>query len=133
MTRESTSVATPEPTAPVPTVRVHGADPILAAAERHIIRHHGEHLSLAIVAAAVPVSPYHLAHLFQRERATTFLKYLTRIRLKRAEALLRESELPVAVIAERVGFRSPKRFGALFKRAMGVSPTAFRAATCRQS
>jgi two-component system response regulator YesN len=111
------------------TAAVVAADPILAAAERHIRHHHAEHLSLAVVAAAIPVSPYYLAHLFRRERATTFLKYLTRVRLERAEALLRAGDLPVAVIAERVGFRSAKRFGALFKRATGVSPTAYRAAT----
>lgn len=100
---------------------------VLALAEKHIQEHHAEDLSLATLAAETFVSPYYISHLFQREKGTTFLKYLTSVRMTHARELLAGSDLPVEVISIRVGYSSSKRFRTLFKRTFKVTPTEYRA------
>jgi len=99
---------------------------VLALAEKHIQDHHAEDLSLATLAAETYVSPYYISHLFQREKGTTFLKYLTSVRMQHAGELLAGSDIPVEVISIRVGYASSKRFRTLFKRTFKVTPTEYR-------
>ena len=47
-----------------------------------------------------------------------------------AAALLRESDLPVAEIAHRVGYEDPSRFAAAFRRHTGRRPTELRRVAC---
>ncbi len=53
-------------------------------------------------------------------------QYLTRWRLQRAAHLLVSSELPLAAIAEKVGYGSETALVRAFKRTTGQSPAAFR-------
>ncbi|HEY7173450.1 MAG TPA: AraC family transcriptional regulator [Micromonosporaceae bacterium] len=99
---------------------------VLALVENHIQQHHAEDLRLSTVAAEVYVSPYYISHLFQREMGTTFLKYLTGVRMQRARELLADSELPIEIVSIRVGYASSKRFRTLFKRTFKVTPTEYR-------
>jgi AraC-like DNA-binding protein len=48
-----------------------------------------------------------------------------------AKRLLAESELPVADIGARLGFREPTNFGRFFTRTVGVTPGQFRAESRR--
>lgn len=100
---------------------------VLALVESHIRAHHAEDLRLATLASAVYVSPYYISHLFQRELGTTFLKYLTGVRMQRARELLAGTDLPVDVVSAQVGYASSKRFRTLFKRTFKVTPTEYRA------
>jgi AraC-like DNA-binding protein len=54
------------------------------------------------------------------------LDYLTHWRMTVARGLLAEGGLPVATVAERVGYQSDTAFSAAFKRATGASPARFR-------
>lgn len=99
---------------------------ILAVVEEFIQTHSAEDLHLADAAAAVFVSPYYISHLFQREKSTTFLRYLTAVRMQKGRELLATTDVPVEVIAGQVGYLSTKRFRTLFKGTFKVSPTEFR-------
>ncbi|WP_141578392.1 AraC family transcriptional regulator [Actinomadura sp. WMMA1423] len=54
------------------------------------------------------------------------LAYLTWWRLTTATRLLRGSDAPLSVVAERVGYASESSFANAFKRELGVSPGAHR-------
>jgi AraC-like DNA-binding protein len=54
------------------------------------------------------------------------LRYLTWWRMTLAKQLLTESDLPISVIAQRVGYSSEFAFGKAFARELGVSPGAHR-------
>ncbi|MFE1959704.1 AraC family transcriptional regulator [Streptomyces sp. NPDC059479] len=56
------------------------------------------------------------------------LTYLTRWRMTLAGRLLRESDLPLASVAARVGYGSEYAFSKAFRRALGRSPGAHRRA-----
>lgn len=51
---------------------------------------------------------------------------IQRIRLRRAEELLRETDLSLSVIADRAGFMHTEYFSVVFKKWKGVSPSQFR-------
>lgn len=54
------------------------------------------------------------------------LRYLTRWRMNRAAHLLRTSNLKIAAISTRVGYRSETTFSNTFKEWMGLAPGAYR-------
>lgn len=100
---------------------------ILKLVEAYIQENYAEDLSLTKVAQAVFVSPFYISHLFHRELDTTFLKYLTAIRIAKARQLLLGTSLQVAEIGALVGYGTPKNFRCAFKRVVGVTPSQFRA------
>ncbi|CAN5578137.1 hypothetical protein BH09VER1_BH09VER1_32000 [soil metagenome] len=51
---------------------------------------------------------------------------LCRMRVESAKRLLVETDLPMALVAEQVGFGSAERFSVTFKGQAGVSPIGFR-------
>ena len=54
------------------------------------------------------------------------LQYLTECRMRHAKVLLRETNLGVKTIAEKVGYSNESAFSNAFRRAAGVSPGTYR-------
>ncbi len=71
-------------------------------------------------------SAHHLNRQFHRELGTTPLRYLMRLRLERAAALLSDGRLTVAAVAGQFGFDDPKYFSRAFRRHFGLSPADYR-------
>lgn len=53
-------------------------------------------------------------------------EYIMTVRLKQAAALLRNTDIPIADISGRTGFRSPSYFASCFKGSFGITPKQFR-------
>ncbi len=53
-------------------------------------------------------------------------EYIMTVRLKQAAALLRNTDIPIAEISGRTGFRSPSYFASCFKGSFGITPKQFR-------
>jgi transcriptional regulator GlxA family with amidase domain len=53
-------------------------------------------------------------------------RYYDLIRLKRAQKLMTETEMPITEVAIRCGYQSSTQFSAQFKKAFGTSPSAQR-------
>ncbi|MFO7161075.1 MAG: helix-turn-helix domain-containing protein [[Clostridium] cellulosi] len=83
-------------------------------------------LGLASTASAFYVSPGHLGRLMKKETGQTFVEYLTNIRLKKAEMLLKTTELKGYQIGEMVGISDPHYFSILFKKNLGKSINEYR-------
>lgn len=90
--------------------------------------------SLAELAAAAGWSPTHFAHRFQEAYGQAPIAALIDLRLRRAQDLLAGTGLPVATVAQRVGFSDSRHFSRSFRQRFGSSPRAWRtaAATNRQ-
>ncbi|MBZ5594969.1 MAG: AraC family transcriptional regulator [Acidobacteriia bacterium] len=87
-----------------------------------------ENISLAEVARASFLSPYHFHRAFRGAFGTSPHEYLTRLRIAHAARLLRTAqEISVTQVAEAVGFESPTSFANLFRRHTGDSPSALKA------
>lgn len=63
---------------------------------------------------------------FTREIGATPAKYLERLRLDTARALLERTKEPLKAIAAKSGFGAPVRLIHVFERRMGMSPSAYR-------
>ena len=55
------------------------------------------------------------------------IEFLKEVRLRRAARLLETTDLPVGVVAERVGYASRSYFSRAFKELHGTYPAGFRA------
>jgi transcriptional regulator GlxA family with amidase domain len=67
-----------------------------------------------------------LEHRFQKVLRRTPHAEITRIRMERAARLLRETDLPLADIAQRAGFASAIYLSKAFKNYSGTAPRTFR-------
>jgi AraC family transcriptional regulator len=83
-------------------------------------------LSLAELADIANLSPYHFARAFKRSTGFTPHQYVLRRRIERAREMLLATDLPVGVVARRVGFASPSHFAQQFKRVVGAPPSTLR-------
>jgi len=87
---------------------------------------YNEPIGLDDLAAAAGMSRYHFARLFRRSVGTTPLKYLTKLRIERASALLRTTGWTLDRIAREVGYANGHYFGKAFKHVTGMTPGEFR-------
>lgn len=78
------------------------------------------------IAAALGVSRAVLGRRFAAALAAPPLRVLTGIRMRRAEALLRETDDGLAKIADAVGYDSEFAFSRAFKRAFQLAPILYR-------
>ena len=82
--------------------------------------------SLLDMASAAGLSVTHFVRAFRHQTGTTPHKYLVGRRMERAVSLLRSSHVPVAEVADEVGFSTPAHFVATFRNILGVTPSAVR-------
>lgn len=62
-----------------------------------------------------------------KDHGTTFSQLLGKARFELAETLLKQSDISMTEIAERLGYRELSAFSRAFKMAYGVAPSAWRA------
>ena len=92
------------------------------AMENHI----ADPLSLPQIAVLAGVSPRQLARLFTEQLGTPVMRYYRRLRLERAQSLLRNSPLPLTQIALATGFANSAHFSRLYAAQFGQPPSAYR-------
>lgn len=98
----------------------------LAAAISFINENYADRgLSLKVTAAQVYLSPYYISHLFRYELNTTFVEYLTKVRVDKAKELL-AAGVSCEETAERAGFRDASYFTKIFKKFVGITPAKYR-------
>lgn len=68
----------------------------------------------------------HLCRLFRRHFGVTPVGYLNMLRVERAKSQLKNSDLNISEIANKLGFSSPAYFGRVFRKYTGTSPREFR-------
>jgi len=85
-------------------------------------------ISLAEVADVAHLSPSHLAHRFRKQIGVGYQQYVTKLRIEAAKTLLTTGDLPIAEIAEKVGYPNLTNFYRLFHRETGATPAAWRRA-----
>jgi AraC-like DNA-binding protein len=74
----------------------------------------------------VALSPFHLIRSFRRVYRQTPHQYLVELRIAKAKELLRNTDLSVTEICVAVGFESLGSFSTLFRKLVGIAPSAYR-------
>ena len=64
--------------------------------------------------------------LFREQLGMTFSDYINRLRVERAQELLKDPRRSLAEIAVQVGFYDQSHFGKVFRQVSGYTPALFR-------
>ena len=108
---------------PVPDVPYRdGIRPLLEWLREHL----HEPVSVDDLARLAVMSPRTLARRFRDTTGTTPMRWLTHQRVTRAQHLLATTDLPVEVVAQRVGLGTAANLRQHFRAATGMSPAAYR-------
>jgi AraC family transcriptional regulator len=94
---------------------------VVAYVEDHI----AEPISLATLAQQVRLSPYHFCRAFKQSFGVPPHRYHTGQRIERAKTLLAKSDPSVTDIGFTMGFSQTSSFTAAFRKATGLTPTAY--------
>lgn len=92
----------------------------------YIEHHYMEDITLEEVAAQIGFSKFHFSRLFRQFTDTAFYDYLCARRIKAAETLLLDPNLPITEIALQSGFASISTFNRVFKKFKECTPTEFK-------
>ncbi|WP_165842248.1 helix-turn-helix domain-containing protein [Paenibacillus xerothermodurans] len=93
---------------------------------RYIEKHYMDDIGLGQIATQLNVSPNYLGSMFHKRTGVPFVKYLTRIRMLKAQELLMHTHLQVKQVAEQVGYHSTRHFTKLFTQTFGKYPSDYR-------
>lgn len=82
-------------------------------------------ITLAELAAVVNVSRFHFARLFRRSTGMPPIAFVEQCRIRRAQTLIVETDLPLSDIALVIGFADQSHFTRRFHRHVGCAPAQF--------
>jgi two-component system response regulator YesN len=80
-------------------------------------------IGIGRIAFNLGVTPNYLSTLFHKKTGITFVKYLTRLRLEKAQDLLATGRSLVQEVAREVGYASVRHFSRLFQKQFGAYPS----------
>ncbi|MDR2558656.1 MAG: AraC family transcriptional regulator [Oscillospiraceae bacterium] len=92
----------------------------------YINQHYREDLPLEFVAKIAGFSKFHFTRWFKQFAGVSFYEYLTQVRIRVAESMLANTEVPITEIALESGFQSIATFNRVFKHNKKLTPTEYR-------
>ena len=106
--------------------KIIGKDGRVAQAIRLMEERLDKPVTIAAIAMIMKISVRRLEMLFSEHLGLSPAAYFTRLRLKMAQRLLKDTGSSIQEIALRTGFSSTTSFSRSFKRFSGVAPLKFR-------
>lgn len=83
-------------------------------------------LDLDEIARRLGLSPSYFIRLFRQKMNTTPMKYLMKLKIEAAGAMLTSTDRPMLTIAQDLGFYSEFHFSRVFKQYTGSAPSRYR-------
>ena len=100
---------------------------LLDSAVKYIHSHYRDPgISMETVCEDLGISISYMSLLFKKHKETTFVKYLTSVRIEKAKELLKLTGDRIVEIAGQCGFNDVYYFSHCFKKYMGLSPKKYR-------
>lgn len=98
----------------------------LLEAKQQLDSRYTEKFSTAELAEQTGMGESYFCALFKDRWSMSPLEYRLSLRIRKAQELLKETELPIGSVGDLCGFSDPYYFSKVFKREAGVSPRNFR-------
>ena len=98
----------------------------IKAAVDYIENNYNRHISQESLSMEVQLSVPKLQSGLKQLTGYTLYSYHEQVKIRAAKSLLEASDLPLRVVAGKVGFKTHSHFGEVFKRITGVTPSAYR-------
>jgi AraC family transcriptional regulator len=93
----------------------------------YVDAHISEPIQLDDLAQVAKLSRYHFSRAFQNAIGESPLAFVRRRRLEAAKRMLKGTEDPLSLVAQRCGFLCQSHFSANFRKFTGRTPTGYRA------
>jgi two-component system response regulator YesN len=82
-------------------------------------------MGIADISKSLLVNQTYLRKMFKSEMNMTLSEYITKFKMVKSQKLIRETDLKLFEIAEKVGYRDVSYFSKCFKKYYGTSPKTF--------
>ncbi|MHA6482052.1 response regulator [Paenibacillus sp. strain BS8-2] len=92
----------------------------------YIHEHYAEPLNLTDMAKHFHFNPSYLSSYFSAHNNEGFVDYLHKVRIEKAEELLRKGDAMISEISGMVGYSDHSYFCKVFKKSTGLSPSRYR-------
>lgn len=99
---------------------------LIVKAKAYIQNNFHKDLSLDEISREMDLSPYYFSRLFKEETGSTFVEYVTELRIETAKKLLLQDKFSMKEICAAVGYSDPNYFSRIFKKNAGITPTDYR-------
>ena len=98
----------------------------------YIQEHYDKDIGLNELADRVKLNPAYLSVLFKEEVGTSYVKYLTELRMKRAKEFLQQG-LKENEVSTKVGYNNYRYFCDIFKKHVGQTPNEYKGSIRKKS
>jgi two-component system response regulator YesN len=92
----------------------------------YIEEHYDENINLKSIAGKFYMNPVYLGQLFKKVYGVFFNEFLLQLRINEAKKLLRQTDMRIYEIAEKVGFTNADYFVTQFAKIEQMTPTEYR-------
>ena len=106
--------------------RVIYKDNVVMQACQYVIEHIDEEISLVTISETLSISKNYFCSLFKKETGENFLSFVTRMKMRRAQFLLREENLRVYEVCDLLGYTDTTYFTRLFKKYSNMTPNEYK-------
>lgn len=87
---------------------------------------HNSKLTLKMLARELATNTTSLSHYFNQQLGVRFAQYVATLRMDEAEVLLKDTDMTIIEISEKVGFQTPSTFYQAFNTRHTLSPSQWR-------
>ena len=112
-------------------VREEESSGLVAGIREYIEKNYMNDIGIAQIAGEIGMTPNYLSSLFHRRTGTTLNKFLTKVRMLKAQETLARTDVPIREAAALSGYQSTRHFARLFKQTFGVYPSDYRKSLSR--
>jgi two-component system response regulator YesN len=92
----------------------------------YINSHYLDNCSIDNVARSVGMNSAYLCVLFKKQTGMTVNQYMTKIKLEKAQELLKDPTIKIYEIAQMAGYQDHNYFARIFRKLTGYSPSEYR-------
>ncbi len=100
---------------------------VVANAKQYILDNFQDpDLSVDMVCNHLYLSEAYFSTIFKKETGTSYVNYLTQLRMNKALELLNKTDNKMNIIAAEIGYQSATYFSYVFKKHYGISPSKYK-------
>lgn len=95
-------------------------------AKEYIAKNYEKNISLTDISEQVYLNPSYFSRIFKQQCGINVVDYVNKVRIDVAKELLKNTNMKVVDVAEKVGFNSSGYFSNVFRRYTGENPKDYR-------